>query len=362
MGFNCGIIGLPNVGKSTIFNALTAAGAEASNYPFCTIEPNVGVVPVPDTRLEEITRRIEHEKVTPTTLEFVDVAGLVEGASKGKGRGNQFLAHIRPLDAIVHVVRCFEDPDVAHEPGALDPVRDMEIVNLELVLADLEVAGRWKERARKAAKGGDKKTLRKAEFCEALERVLDAGRPASTLQLEDAEDIRSLAEMNLLTVKPMMVVANVGEDGSQGCLESIRRYAEPQGMKVVSIIGKMEAEIAELPLDDRRAFLEDLGLERSGLERLVKEGYSMLGLVTFYTTAGVEIRAWTVKDGTPAPQAAGKIHTDMERGFIRAEVISYDDFIRADSMPAAREHGKVHSEGKDYRIQDGDIVLFRFRA
>jgi len=362
MGFNCGIIGLPNVGKSTIFNALTAAGAEASNYPFCTIDPNVGVVPVPDPRLEEIAGRIQHEKVTPTTLEFVDVAGLVEGASKGRGRGNQFLAHIRPLDAVAHVVRCFQDPDVAHETGDLDPARDIEIVNLELVLADLEVVGRWEDRGRKSSKGGDRSAQRTVEICQTLGEVLNQGLFASSLQWEDAEDARTVAEMNLLTIKPVMIVANVGEDGSHECLDAIQRIAQPQGMPVVPITGKMEAEIAELPAGDRRAFLEDLGLERSGLERMVQQGYALLNLVTFYTTAGVDIRAWTVKEGTPAPRAAGKIHTDMERGFIRAEVISYDEFIQAGSMSAAREQGKIRSEGKDYLIHDGDIALFRFRA
>jgi len=364
MGFSCGIIGLPNVGKSTIFNALTAAGAEASNYPFCTIEPNVGVVAVPDPRLESLARMLHPPRVTPTVLEFRDIAGLVEGAHQGRGKGNQFLDQIRNVDVLAHVVRCFEDPDVVHVDGEIDPLRDMEVLETELILADLQLLQRRMERLRKAAKSQEKGLVQELALVEWLARELNQGVRASAVEIPQEEQER-VASLGLLTSKPLFYVANVGEEELRGpgpgCMATEER-ARREGTLSVAICGKVEAELLELPVEEREEFLRAYGLERSGLERVVKAGYDLLGLVTFYTVVGKELRAWTVPRNTEAPKAAGKIHSDMERGFIRAEVVCFEEFAKSGSLARAREQGAVRLEGRDYLIQDGDIVTFRFQA
>jgi len=364
MGFRCGIIGLPNVGKSTIFNALTAAGAAVANYPFCTIEPNVGVVPVPDDRLTAIAALTKHEKVTPTVMEFLDIAGLVKGASKGEGLGNTFLGHIRDVDAVVHIVRCFDDPDVAHVHGAVDPRSDIEVVAAELILADLETCEKRLEKARRQAKVGDKEAAKDVTCYEHFVEALGKGIPARQIQRDEMEKgLRK--ELNLLTDKKVLYVANASEaelKSGNGYIRQVESIARDEGAEVITICGDMEAEIATLPEDERKEFMDDLGLAESGLTQLIRAGYKLLGLITFYTVAGTELRAWTVPADTHAQQAAGRIHTDMERGFIRAEILRYDDFVGAGSVAAAKEKGLVKVEGKEYVIQDGDIVYFRFNV
>jgi len=361
-----GIVGLPNVGKSTLFNAITQAGAEAANYPFCTIDPNVGVVEVPDPRLDKLAEMVKPQRVVPTATEFVDIAGLVRGASKGEGLGNKFLAHIREVDAIVHVVRCFEDENITHVEGNIGPIRDIETINMELVLADMETLDRHLQRTQKMLKSQDKKYQAELDILLKLKPVLDAGKPARTVEFSP-EEMSYVKTLNLLTTKPVLYAANVSEDDlAQGenhpMVLQVKEYAAREGSEVVVVCAKIEAEIAELDDDEKEVFLADLGLEESGLDRLIRAGYRLLGLITFFTAGVQEVRAWTIKKGTKAPQAGGKIHTDIERGFIRAEVTGYDDLIAAGSQNAAKEKGLMRLEGKDYVMQDGDVVYFRFNV
>ena len=362
-----GIVGLPNVGKSTLFNSLTKAGAESANYPFCTIDPNVGVVAVPDERLKLLTDLYHSAKTTPAVIEFVDIAGLVKGAPKGEGLGNQFLANIREVDAIVHVVRCFEDANVVHVDGSVDPVRDIETINLELIFSDLEILERRIAKTARAAKN-DKKQAKELELLQKLKAHLEEGKLAITYTTEDEDELSWLSEYNLLTAKPVIFAANVGEEdladdgASNAYVEAVRKYAKESNSEVFVICAQIEQEIAELDDDEKQMFLEDLGLKESGLEKLIKASYSLLGLLSFLTAGETETRAWTIKKGTKAPQAAGKIHSDFERGFIRAEVVNYQDLLDCGTYAAAKEKGLVRLEGKDYVVKDGDVVLFRFNV
>ena len=362
-----GIVGLPNVGKSTLFNSLTKAGAESANYPFCTIDPNVGVVTVPDERLNLLGDFYKSKKVTPAVIEFVDIAGLVKGASKGEGLGNQFLANIREVDAIVHVVRCFEDSNVVHVDGNIDPLRDIETINLELVFSDLEILERRIAKVTKTARM-DKEAAKELTFLERVKAHLEDGQLAITLETENEDEDAWLATYNLLTAKPVIYAANVAEDdiaddgANNQNVQAVREYAAKQNSEVFVICAQIEEEISELDEDERKMFLEDLGLTESGLEKLVRASYHLLGLMSFLTAGEDETRAWTIKIGTKAPQAAGKIHTDFERGFIKAEVVNYQDLLDCGSYAGAREKGLVRMEGKDYVVQDGDVILFRFNV
>ena len=362
-----GIVGLPNVGKSTLFNSLTKAGAESANYPFCTIDPNVGVVTVPDERLNLLGDFYKSKKVTPAVIEFVDIAGLVKGASKGEGLGNQFLANIREVDAIVHVVRCFEDSNVVHVDGNIDPLRDIETINLELVFSDLEILEGRIAKVTKTARM-DKEAAKELTFLEKVKAHLEDGQLAITLETENEDEDAWLATYNLLTAKPVIYAANVAEDdiaddgANNAHVQAVREYASKQNSEVFVICAQIEEEISELDEDERKMFLEDLGLTESGLEKLVRASYHLLGLMSFLTAGEDETRAWTIKIGTKAPQAAGKIHTDFERGFIKAEVVNYQDLLDCGSYAGAREKGLVRMEGKDYVVQDGDVILFRFNV
>lgn len=362
-----GIVGLPNVGKSTLFNAITQAGAESANYPFCTIEPNVGTVIVPDVRIDKLVEMYEPDKTTYAVIEFVDIAGLVKGASRGEGLGNKFLSNIREVDAIVHVVRAFEDTNIVHVEGSVDPVRDIETINLELILSDLEILDRRIDKTKKSLKGGDKSFQTQLEFFERLHAHLEGGKCARAMEMSE-DELEMLSDVSLLTLKPVIYAANVAEDdyakadGENEFVNKIREFAETENSEVMVISARIEEEIAALDKEEKQMFLEELGASESGLDKLIRASYKLLGLISYLTAGKPEVRAWTIKNGTKAPQAAGKIHTDFERGFIRAEVVAYDDLMNCGSMNAAKEKGLVRSEGKEYVVADGDIILFRFNV